>query len=228
LSDTPTTWARINGATKSPHPPALDQFANKVALYGKMRLPDQSLSRFRGSTRPDPDLLLQEHRQALLKWLNDWGCRIRYPRPGDPGIFHQSLAGWWASSPLGAKIDSIRDIRDEEVDVLARSFGLLAALPVTDGVQPRVMGSTAAAKCMYVLRPSSVVPWDAKIAWHLHGARDSEAFAAHLRLARDWADALLSEACVEEDELSRQLGRSYSSMAKMLDEYWYVTITRGM
>ena len=69
------------------------------------------------------------------------------------------------------------------------------------------------------------MPWDAAIALALHGARDGDAFARHLRLGREWARALLAETGLTESNLVAAAGRPMTPLAKVLDEYCYVRIT---
>jgi hypothetical protein len=69
------------------------------------------------------------------------------------------------------------------------------------------------------------MPWDAAIAEARHGTRDAAAFGRHQRLGRDWARAALAESGLGAAELPPALGRPAVSLAKVLDEYLYVTVT---
>src|SRR5690606_10991613 len=55
---------------------------------------DRSWLRLREQTTPAVDLALAQHRRAALVWLNAWGCRLRYPRPGEEDVFDAGLARW--------------------------------------------------------------------------------------------------------------------------------------
>ena len=57
--------------------------------------------------------------------------------------------------------------------------------------------------------------------------RDSAAYARHQRLGRGWARRILAEAGRDEAALADALGRPGRTLAKMLDEYCYLAITRG-
>jgi hypothetical protein len=70
------------------------------------------------------------------------------------------------------------------------------------------------------------MPWDAAIAVALHGARDGAAYTRHLTLGRDWAATLVTETGVDDVAMPALLGRPGVSLAKILDEYTYVFITR--
>lgn len=109
-----------------------------------------------------------------------------------------------------------------EIARFARAYEELAALPIGR----RSLGPTAASKALYALRPDSVMPWDAAIADRLHGVRDGAAFARHLETGRTWARAALAEAGgPDERTLCAGIGRAGVSLAKILDEHLYVTIT---
>ncbi|MGE7391623.1 hypothetical protein ACQKM2_39745 [Streptomyces sp. NPDC004126] len=63
-----------------------------------------------------------------------------------------------------------------------------------------------------------------RAAARLHGARDERAFGRHLRTGRAWARAALAESGLDEDALTAALGRPGLPLAKVLDEYLYVTL----
>ncbi len=72
------------------------------------------------------------------------------------------------------------------------------------------------------------MPWDAAIAQRLYGVRDGAAFARHLELGRSWARAALEEGGGQgEATLCAEIGRPGVSLAKILDEHLYVTITHA-
>ena len=121
------------------------------------------------------------------------------------------------------------ELSDDEIDAIADAFADLSAAAVAVDARghDRTMGPTAAAKCLYALRPHSVMPWDLMIAQRLHGGRDRDAFAAHLRLGRRWAQDLLTTAGLDETALLTDLDRSGATLAKVLDEYCYLRYTAG-
>lgn len=211
-------------------PPSIAMFQQKVTIFNQLRRPDKSLVAFRRQIGTSLDLSLEGHNRAMHRWLNAWSCRIPYPEAGSSDTFHFALSGWWtqwAETSLLTVDSSIASVSNNEIDVLAAGFRELARLDVGNNSRRRRLGPTAAAKCLYALRPRAVVAWDHKIALTLHGARDADAFARHLQLGREWAQALLAEASVNEEEFSAVVERPNSTFAKLLDEYWYVTITLG-
>ncbi|TDB81044.1 hypothetical protein E1091_19085 [Micromonospora fluostatini] len=190
---------------------------------------DRSWLRLRESTGPAVDLADAAHRRAALVWLNAWGCRLRYPRPGEEDVFGTGLARWWARHHplLPAARTPLAALPETALPALVSAFADLAAMPVTPGPRRRTLGPTAASKLLYAVRPAALPPWDDAIARALHGCRDADAYGAHLRLTRSWALRLLAEAGTDEVAFTTALGHPGRTLAKMLDDYCYQVHTRG-
>ncbi|MEV0678816.1 hypothetical protein AB0I60_20090 [Actinosynnema sp. NPDC050436] len=206
--------------------PDLSTLRAAVVEFGGYSRPDRSWAALLAATDPAIDLALPAHREAAHRWLNAWGCRIRYPRTGEPQVFDTGLAAWWdrwggALPPVETRIG---ELTDERIAELGDCFGDLAATPAAAS---RSLGPTAASKLLFALRPNSVMPWDDLIAQKLHGARDRAAYVAHLALGRGWALDLLAEAGTDEPALVELLGRPGRSLAKLLDEFCYLVHTRN-
>lgn len=200
--------------------PQLADLRRTAAVFTGFTGVDRSWLRLLADTTPAIDLSFAEHRTLLLRWLNSWGCRIRYPRPGEPAPFDIAVSVWWQAHGPALPQVSLDALSDHDIEVLAEAYGSLTAVTVSER---RTLGATAAAKALYALRPEAVMPWDAAIATRLHGTRTATAFAAHLRLGRGWAQAVLAEA--GSAPVAELVGRPGISLAKILDEYLYVSIT---
>ncbi|OXM45944.1 hypothetical protein [Amycolatopsis alba] len=172
------------------------------------------------------DLSQAAHRTILLRWLNSWGCRIRYPREGEPAPFDDGIKTWWETWGAGLPTVDLVHLTDAGIDATAKAYADLSAVVVSAGRTRRTLGPTAAAKALYALRPNTIMPWDAAIAATLHGARDGAAFGEHLRLGREWAAAVIAEAGADGEKIPALVGRPVS-LAKVLDEYLYVAFTMG-
>ncbi|MET9606357.1 MmcQ/YjbR family DNA-binding protein [Streptomyces sp. NPDC006512] len=208
-------------AGELPPAPGLARLREAAGVFGAFPGVDRSWLALVADTAPGLDLSDAAHRSALHRWLNTWGCRIRYPRDGEPDLLGAGLAAWWTRHPLpGAPL---AELTDADVARLAAAYGELAALPAGR----RTLGPTAAAKALFALRPRTVMPWDAAIATRLHGGRDSAAFERHLRTGRAWARELLAGSGLDEAALTADLGRPGLPLAKVLDEYLYVTLSHG-
>jgi hypothetical protein len=177
------------------------------------------------------DLTLVDQRRELHRWLNAWGCRIRYARPGEPDPFHAGVAAWWSrrGAGLAAVTAPLSELGDDQIGLLGAAFEDLTSTPIARtaaGIE-RTMGATASAKALYALRPQAVMPWDLAIAQRLHGGRNAAAFVAHLQLGRDWARQLLRDTGWDEATLAADLGQPRASLARLLDQYCYVRFTLG-
>ncbi|WP_035800340.1 MmcQ/YjbR family DNA-binding protein [Kitasatospora mediocidica] len=211
-----------------PAGPSFAQLRAAAETFNGYGAVDAGWERWLAATAATPDLSRPEHREALHRWLNSWGCRIRYPREGEPDLLSAGLASWWERHRAGLPAAGISQLTDRQIKALADGYAELAALPVSAGRTARTLGPTAAAKALYALRPAAVMPWDAAIAVHLYGARDGAAFARHLRSGRAWARAVLAESGLGAREIPAAVGRPGVPLAKVLDDYLYVTITAGM
>lgn len=209
--------------------PTIDSLARSVAAFNDIPNVDRAERRFAVDTAPAADLGQADHRVALLRFLNAWGCRIRVPRDGEPDLFDAGIGAWWAQLTYPLPQTPLHRLGDTAIARLATAF---EALRTTRIATTRTLGSTAAAKALYAMRPDTVMPWDAAIAQHLHGGRDGAAFARHLALGREWAVRLLTEVAARDPRIGARglpayLGRGSVSLAKILDEYAYVMITRA-
>ncbi|MFA7761500.1 MmcQ/YjbR family DNA-binding protein [Streptomyces sp. NPDC048723] len=216
--------AHLDPPAAPPLPPApsLAELRSSAEVFNGFAGVDRSWQALREETGHALDLSLAAHRSALHRWLNSWGCRIRYPREGEPDTFGAGLAAWWERHTLAHA--PLARLTPREISRFAAAYEELAALPIGR----RSLGPTAAAKALYALRPDSVMPWDAAIAQRLYGVRDGAAFARHLELGRSWARAALEEGGGQgEATLCAEIGRPGVSLAKILDEHLYVTITHA-
>lgn len=205
--------------------PGMHDLRAAAATFSGFAGADRSWHAFVAATAPRVDLSRAEHRAHLLRWLNAWGCRIRYPGDGETAGYHDGVAAWWRQCGSGLPTTSLGRLADAEIETLGEAYAALAATAVTAGRPARTLGPTAAAKALYALRPATVMPWDAAIAARLHGARDGAAFGRHLRLGREWAAAVRAGAGVDEEAVPGLVGRAGVTLAKLLDEYCYVSIT---
>jgi hypothetical protein len=211
--------------------PNVDAVRSRVRVFSESTLPDRSFEVLREATGRQIDLARPDHRLALHRWLNAWGCRIRVARADELDPFDVAIESWWEleRDSLRAVDGPLAQLSDEELRGFGAAFNSLSVAIVAfdKNGKARSMGPTAAAKTLYALRPQSVMPWDLAIAGHLHGARDGAAFTSHLALGRTWANSLLEESGLDEPDLVAALGRPGSTLARVLDQYCFVRYTLG-
>jgi len=210
---------------RGPLPP-LAELRRAAEVFNGFANADTSWLRLLEETRSAIDLSQAAHRPILLRWLNSWGCRIRYPREGEPAPFDDGIRAWWEIWGSALPTVDLVHLTDAGIDATAQAYADLSGVVVSAGRTRRTLGPTAAAKALYALRPNTIIPWDAAIAAALHGDRDGAAFGRHLRLGREWAAAVIAEAADDGEKIPALVGRPVS-LAKILDEYLYVAFTMG-
>jgi hypothetical protein len=213
-------------------PPSLADMRIVLPEYGTYRF-DQTLAAARKRIGPDPDPANIDHARRLRVWLNQWICRIGYPRD-ERDLFAESLAGWWSRAgndlpPAGRRL---AELDGGELRTISDSYGDLCKRPaaISRTGKTRTFGPTATAKVLYFVRPDAITAWDKAISACTGKGSDQEAFLRHLTLCRAWAVRLEQEGSqlgLRPDEIGRDLGRPASSVAKVIDEWLYATITGG-
>ncbi len=92
------------------------------------------------------------------------------------------------------------------------------------------VGATGAAKALHALRPATLPPWDdpMRAALGLDGTRDS--YLEYLRQVQATCRSIEAEAAqhgIAARDIPKALGRPKSSLPKMIDEHYWITLTRG-
>ena len=211
-----------------------DQVAAALRAFGTIAGAETSLTLLWETTRPGIDLSVRTHREALLRFLRAWGCR--HLRRDDTGRSSRALASWWSrfepSLPPGSA--PLTDLDNGQLAALGRAYAAFArspaALRASRGGDVRVsFGDTAAAKALFAIRPQAVPPWDEPMrrafGW---GRVDADGYATFLAAVREALIGLAERLRVEPTELPAALGRPGSSPVKIIDEYLWVRITRGL
>lgn len=213
-------------------PPTLA--ALRAVLPPGADLGDETVRAAREELGPEPDPGRAEHARRLRTWLNQWACRIGNPKPGQPDTLASSLALWWPAArdllpPAGLRL---AELTDAQLAAVSRAYGDLCPRPasVSAAGRTRSFGPTATAKLLYFLRPLAIPPWDKAISAQTGGGQDEAAFGAHLTLCRRWARALEAEARsagLAPGEIAASAGRPAASVARLIDEWLYWTVTAG-
>ncbi len=203
--------------------PTLDQLAAVLRNESQQKA-DISLAQLNAAIGGHLDLSSPRHHHELLRWLNRWLCRIRYPRDGESDLFGESIAAWHEDHDDLPK-SAIADLRPADVDLFGDAYDDLAGKWATPR---RTIGPTAASKILFVLRPETIPPWDRRIALETVGGVARAHFTEHLTQGRAWAEAILAEAEARGiTDVPAYVGRPASTVAKIWDEWHYLTITRA-
>lgn len=211
-----------------------EQVAAALRAFGASAGAETSLIVLRDATHPAIDLSVRAHRDALLRFLRAWGCR--HLRRDDTGRSSRALASWWRrfGPTLPPATAPLADLDDAQLAALGRAYAALARSPAAfrtgrDGDVSVSFGDTAAAKALFAIRPQAVPPWDEPMrkafGW---GRVDAEEYATFLAAVRGSLIGLARRLGVEPSALPAALDRPTSSPAKIVDEFLWIRITRGL
>jgi hypothetical protein len=190
----------------------------------------------RENTKPELDLRYPAHRHALLQWLRAWGCRqfvVEYEK-----LASDELADWygqWAAALFPIET-SLLDLSDAQLELVKAAYAGLADRTAgkknSRGGKLSIarVGPTGAAKILFALRPDALVPWDDPIRAHFRLGGSAQDYTRYLWEVRSQLQELCTDCeklgCVFES-LPTRLDRPHSSLPKLVDEYFWVTITRN-
>ena len=186
---------------------------------------------FLQATSPVPNLLEPEDRKALLKWLRAWGCRQFTPSQDDTAS--SEILAWYRE--YGPRLfsygKSLCELTEQELDLAVEAYASLKARTASsrqDGTLVSV-GPAGAAKTLFAIRPGACPPWDWPIRHELgldEGPESYRKYLLHVRSILGELDRSCRANGFTLDDLPKRLGRDYSTPAKLIDEYYWVTITR--
>jgi hypothetical protein len=213
----------------------LFELAYACRVYGEFTDFDADYRSFLDKTKPVLDILNPEHREYLLHWLNAWGCRQFALEFHDLASEHlitwgkknliclppteSSLLTFTDADFINAGV-SYADLRDLQASVRQRGG---YSYPVT-------FGPTGAAKILFALRSQVFPPWDTLIREHLGYDGSQESYMEYLQWVRQELQEVIADAeahGIAMADIVSTLGRPFSSLLKLVDEYNWVTITKG-
>jgi hypothetical protein len=181
------------------------------------------LSRLR--TRPS-DVTPEEFNKKVKLFLSQWRCRVSNK------VGNQILRFICTRHKLFVALDgsTLESLNEEEIQCAGKTY---SEMRNTHGVGPAIC-----AKTLHVLNPDVFMPWDNPILKELNLRTRGEisdsrqGYSAFLRRARIDASDVMSDFRLRgidgsaNDFLSERLGYDRGkSMAKFLDEYYWVTLT---
>lgn len=126
----------------------------------------------------------------------------------------------------------LTDLSPAEIRLCAAAYDALhretASFKTRNGRSfPVTFGSTGAAKTLFALCPNVFLPWDGPFRGHQEVSGDLESFRVYLTDVTEQLRLLASEAGAPVSALPTLVGRPDSSPPKLIDEYNWVTITKG-
>ncbi|MBE9570504.1 MAG: hypothetical protein IMF11_07750 [Proteobacteria bacterium] len=212
----------------------LGRIAVAGLLFNSLTPYNASLATFRSATGDSLDLAIQEHLDALMHWLNAWGCR--HLSKDQHQVASESISNWYetnCTSLFSAKTP-IWQLEDQEIDIAANAYGSLkdriGARHYRHGNKLEVhIGSTAASKILFALRPKALMPWDEAMRKYFGCSGSPGSYFEYLIEIRDLTlhiGRLCENKGFQIDDLPQRLGRPDSTVLELVNEYIWVTVTR--
>ena len=212
-------------------PKTLCDLAFACWVFGSVLDFDKSYRRLLEAVDSALDLDNSEHRRALLKWLNEWGCH-QFARK-DHSRAAREVLSWHnefgdALPRAGRHLWQLDDAEvTAAVDAYAELSSRIASLRA--GRLPVRFGPVGAAKVLFALRPRAFPPWDAPIQHEFGYDGSPESYRRFLQhvvaVLRNLAPACRQNG-FDLPELPARLDRELATPVKVIDEYYWVTITR--
>lgn len=210
----------------------------RIACYLYNQLTDYDESYLELSKQyPNLDLSKTEHIEALIKWLRSWGCRQF--KKEDESLSIESITVWYQSTK-----SIIPNRRDCLIDydlvankkLIIESFNNLSdRKAATRQLKNRkinvCIGPVGTAKALFALRPNLFAPWDIPIYENFQFKGNGYGYFKYLLKVknelRDIRDSL-KETNIKWNELLRYLEKKHTSYPKLIDEYYWISITQGL
>ncbi|HVO65170.1 MAG TPA: hypothetical protein VMT12_01715 [Syntrophales bacterium] len=185
-----------------------------------------------------PNLQLNSKDQviALIEWLRSWGCRQF--KKTDEEISINAFVKWYEIHesilplPGHCLIDyNLSANRRTIISLFDDLSGRRAAKKERDGqgIDVRI-GPVGAAKTLFALRPNLFSPWDTPIYKKLNLEGDGSGYVGYLSRIQEELEEVkveLLNSGREWDGLSRILQKRHKAYPKMIDEFFWITITQG-
>lgn len=170
--------------------------------------------------------------KALLTFLNAWGCRQFIVEQHTDTAKH--LKNWYKKfeATLPPHRASLADHSNSRIGQYSKMFDVLMNSPAStniNGVNKNV-GPVGAAKALFALRRNVFPPWDNPIADHLGFTKNGAGYTEYLVYVREEILKLKVECDklkIELDDIPRIFKRPNITLVKLIDEYLWLTITRG-
>lgn len=204
-----------------------------LAQYAAVTGYDGSYRRLLQITSGAVDLQAEAHRVAVIGWLRAWGCR--HLRRTDTHRTAETLRIWWEQ--WGERLPDghamLTELRDAQLLAAEQAYDALRAAPAAGrtlkGREIDVaFGDTAAAKVMFAARPQVFMPWDEPIRLAFGWWGGGASYVQLLRHASSTLEDLASRLAVSVADLPQALGRSKTSPPKLVDEFLWTRITKGL
>lgn len=196
---------------------------------------DKTFKEFIKHINNNPDMSIGANRQALIDWLNDWGCRNFYIKYHE--LASKELHEWYLKyeSYLPDKTKNIWEFTLEDLNTIKILYDSLTTKVASyaegknGNMKTNPFGYTPSSKILFALRPKALIPWDGEM---------RKVFKQKYRIStyKEFLIKVIDEikelkiSCkkngFELEDIPIKLNKSYATIPKLVDEYHWITITR--
>lgn len=205
-------------------------------IYSGLEDFDNSYMKFLVRIKNNPDMNIDENRQALIDWLNDWGCRnfyIKYHK-----LASNELYEWFLENEhqLPEKTKNIWEFNLNDLNVIQELYDSLRikiASYVKDkngNMRTNSFWPTPTSKILFALRPKGLIPWDAEMRRVFKRKYKITNYKEFLVKVIDDINELrisCKKNGFDLKDIPIKLNRNSATIPKLIDEYHWITITRN-
>lgn len=185
---------------------------------------------------PTLELNKTEHVESLIKWLRSWGCRQF--KSNNENISINSIVNWYEfnksriPSPTYHLIDyDLLANKNIVIDLFNNLSDRKAATRERgdNNIDVRI-GPVGTAKTLSALRPNIFPPWDTPIYKKLQLEGNGAGYVSYLSRVKKELNEIretLKNTTITWTDLFRYLKKQHRSYPKLIDEYYWITITQG-
>jgi len=214
----------------------LYELAFACYMYKFMAGFDESYTDYLSTTQNSTNLSLINHREALLAWLNKWGCRQFAQKSHE--IASQEILLWYSEYEgvlLNYKNRKIQELSDAELTNIPEMFDGLSGKKASivnnknNSALIKTVGPTGAAKILFAIEPDVFIPWDIPMREKFGYDGSGNSYVEYLKYVKGMINEIRQECSnysVSIEDLPDHIDRPQSSLTKLIDEYHWITITK--
>lgn len=173
--------------------------------------------------------------KALIEWLRAWRCRQF--KVSDEKLSTESIMDWYTSKELKIPNTSQNLIEYDLTNnkgLIIEIFNDLSARKASTRQRGSYdvdicIGPVGTAKILFALRPNLFSPWDTPIYTKLQLAGDGSGYIDYLAKIQEALKSIKNEiksTNTSWDKLFEYLEKKHNSYPKLIDEYYWVAITK--
>ncbi|MEA2095203.1 MAG: hypothetical protein U9P73_00730 [Candidatus Cloacimonadota bacterium] len=208
----------------------------RIASYLYNQITDNDISYSELFERyPSLNMNKEEHIKALIAWLRSWGCRQFKKDNEDLSI--NSIKKWFQTIEtkfpskhnylIDYDLNTNKKIIIESFDNLLNKYASIHKYR-NRKINVRI-GPVGAAKALFAIRPNLFPPWDGFIYKKFKLEGNGYGYFKYLLKVKNELREIrnnIKDTELKWDDLFEYLGKKHTSYPKLIDEYYWITITQ--